>query len=71
VPDTFPDLPSGSRACFRITAGINRSVPPGDTARAYRASLRVTGDGVAGFNAERVYFVVPGATCAGDPGGVD
>jgi len=71
VPDTFPDLPSGSRACFRITAGINSSVRPGDTARAYRAALRITGDGVAGFNAERVYFVVPGTTCAADPDAVD
>jgi len=71
VADTFPELASGSSACFRISAGINMTVEPGETARAYRALLRVTGDGAAGFNAQEVFFVVPGLTCVGDPDVVD
>lgn len=69
--DTFPDLPSGSSACFRLSASSNTTVEPEAAARAYRATLRVTGDGVAAFGAVEVFFVVPGTTCAADPDAVD
>ena len=69
--DTFSDLASGSRACFRVSAGSNTSVEPESAARAYRAILRVTGDGVAAFSAQEVWFVVPGTTCEGDPDAVE
>ena len=65
--DTFSDLASGSRACFRLSAASNTTIPPDTAARAYRAVLRVTGDGVAAFTTQEVYFVVPGTTCAADP----
>ncbi|HEU5055293.1 MAG TPA: hypothetical protein VFU21_02155 [Kofleriaceae bacterium] len=65
--DTFPDLTSGARACFRLSAGSNTTVEPDAAARAYRAILRVTGDSVAAFGAQEVFFVVPGTTCAGAP----
>jgi hypothetical protein len=71
VADTFPDLAAGSVACFRISAGINTAVPPGERARAYRAVLRVTGDGVAGFGSQEVFFLVPGTTCEAPPDVVD
>ena len=69
--DSFPDLASGARACFRLSATSNTSVEPGPAARAYRATFRVTGDGVAAFGSQEVVFVVPGTTCAGDPEAVD
>ena len=65
--DSFPDLPTGSSACFRLSVSSNTSVAPGPAARAYRATLRVTGDGVAAFSTAEVHFVVPGTTCEGEP----
>jgi hypothetical protein len=69
--DTFPDLDAGARACFRLSAGTNTTVAPDSAARAYRAILRVTGDGVAAFGSQEVVFVVPGTTCAGEPDAVE
>jgi hypothetical protein len=70
IAETFPAMASGSRACFRLSAGENTTVPPASGAKAYRGVLRLSGDGVAGFASQEVFFVVPGQTCDGD-GDVD
>ena len=65
--DTFVEVEPGASVCFRITARQNTEVAAAAEARAYRGELRLTGDGVAGFGARPVWFVVPGSSC--DPGG--
>ena len=65
--DTFLEVDPGASVCFRITARRNDEVAAAAEPRAYRGELRLTGDGVAGFGARPVWFVVPGTSC--DPGG--
>lgn len=63
VADTFPAVVGGTQVCFRITPKPNTTLDNGDTAKRYRATLQLTGDGVASFSAHEVWFVVPSKAC--------
>ncbi|HTL32660.1 MAG TPA: hypothetical protein VL326_06030 [Kofleriaceae bacterium] len=63
IPETFSALAGGGIACFRIVPKQNTSVKHGMVERRFKATLQLTGDGVASFGTREVTFVVPGDTC--------
>ena len=67
VPDTFTAFVPGGNACFRITAKINTSVPPGAAPTKYRALLQPLANGLADLAPREIWFVVPTADCSGGP----
>ena len=63
VPDAFSAVVGGSQVCFRITPKPNTTIENAGAAVRYRATLQLTGDGVASFVSREVYFVVPSKAC--------
>jgi len=63
ISETFSALAGGATACFRIVPKQNTSVKHGMVERRFKATLQLTGDGVASFGTREVTFVVPGDTC--------
>lgn len=67
VADSYLHVTGGTDVCFRLNAAPNGHIPPQPTAQAYKATLVLTGDGVAAFSPQDVWFVVPGEGCADGP----
>ncbi len=67
IADTFTAVLPGSSICFRITARVNDTVPPGSAPTKYRALLQPLGNGLADLAPQEVWFVVPTASCGGPP----
>ncbi|MGE0789623.1 MAG: VWA domain-containing protein [Sandaracinaceae bacterium] len=58
-PDTFRQVPGGTRVCFDIVVKQNDTVMPTTAPQIFRATLRVLGDGFTELDSRDVYFLVP------------
>ena len=60
-PDRFVNLRGGTPICFRLVLRENLTVPPGNTATTYSATLRILGEDRMPIEELRLNFVVPAA----------
>lgn len=59
--DEYVDVRAGTPVCWRLIPKMNTTVPPTDEPQLFRATVRVTGDGVTTLDTRDVFFLVPPA----------
>ena len=59
--DEYVDVRAGTPVCWKLVAKTNTTVPATDAPQLFRATVRVTGDGVTTLDTRQVFFLVPPA----------
>lgn len=57
--DRFVQVRTGTPVCWKLVSKVNATVPPTDAPQLFRATVRVSGDGVTLLDQRDVYFLVP------------
>ena len=59
--DEYVDVRAGTPVCWKLVPKMNTTVPATDMPQLFRATVRVTGDGVTTLDTRDVFFLVPPA----------